>query len=175
MALPERWRPSKELDRFRGEIEDLFDRFGFARDWFSRFPFDREFFGERELAPTRPAIESFVEGGKFIVRTDLPGIDPKDLEIKVVGDVLTIRGQREERRESKKADFFRREIRYGAFERAISLPEGIKAEDLKATYHDGVLELSAQMPKEVAPKEVKIQLDSQEQKKLAAEKRPKAE
>jgi HSP20 family protein len=133
--------------------------FGFDRNWFSRFPFDREFFGQREPVASRPAIESCVEDGKFIVRADLPGIDPKNVEIKVVGDVLTIRGSREEKRETKKADFFRREIRYGSFERSISLPEGIKAEDLKATYHEGVIELSAAMPKEAAPKEVKIQVE----------------
>ncbi len=122
------------------------------------FPFDGEFLGEREPAPTRPALESLVEGGKFIVRTDLPGIEPKDVDIKVAGGVLTIKGSREEKSETKKADFLRREVRYGSFERSIALPEGIKAEDLKATYRDGVLELSAPMPKESIPKEVKIQI-----------------
>ncbi len=159
MAFLERWRPWRELDRFRSEFDDLLERFGAQHDWFGRFPFDRAFFGEREPAPMRPSIETCVEDGKFIVRTDLPGIDPKDIDIKVVGDVLTIKGSREEKRETKKADFLRREVRYGAFERSISLLVGIKAEDLKATYHDGVLELSAPMPKEAAPKEVKIQVE----------------
>jgi len=148
MALLERWNPGRELDRFRREFDDLMERFGF----------DREFFGGGEIA-LRPAIESYVESGKLIVRTDLPGIDPKDVDIKVVGDVLTIKGHREEKRETKKPDYLRREVRYGSFERAISLPEGLKAEDLKATYRDGVLELTATMPKEVAPKEVKIQVE----------------
>ena len=65
----------------------------------------------------------------------------------------------------------RREIRYGAFERSIGLPEGIKAEDLKATYHDGVIELTAPMPKEALPKEVKIQIEAPKgnsEKKAAA-------
>ncbi len=71
---------------------------------------------------------------------------------------MTIKRSREEKTESKKADFMKREIRYGSFERSLTLPEGIKAEDLKANYHDGVLELSAPMPKEALPKEVKIQI-----------------
>jgi HSP20 family protein len=158
MALLERWRP-KELDRLRSEMDDLLERFGFDRDWFGRFPFSREFLSESERTPARPAIETRVEDGKFIVRTDLPGIDPKDVDIKVVGGLLTIKGSREEKRESKKADFLRREIRYGSFERSIALPEGIKAEDLKATYHNGVLELAAPMPKEAIPKEVKVQIE----------------
>lgn len=148
MGFLEKWRPSKELDRFRGEFEDLLQKFDLDRGWFSGFPFDRQFFGERE--PARLAIESCVEDGKFIVRTDLPGIDPKNVDIKVVGGVLTIKGSREEKHETKEPDFFRRELRYGSFERSISLPEGIKADDLKATYRYGVLELSAAMPKEAA-------------------------
>lgn len=159
MALLEKWKPSRELQRFRSEFDDLIDRFGFDRDWLGRFPLAREFFGDGETMARRPAIETRVEEGKFIVRADLPGIDPKDVDIKVVGDVLTIKGAREEKQETKKADYFRREIRYGAFERSIGLPEGIKAEDLKATYHDGVLELAAPMPKEAIPKEVKIQVE----------------
>ncbi len=158
MGLLNRLRSSRELDRFRGEFDDLLERFGLESDWFRRFPFDRDFF-RRELRSARPALESFVEGGNFVVRADLPGIDPNNLDIRVVGDVLTIKGSREKKLESKKADFFRREIRYGSFERSITLPEGVKAEDLKATYHNGVLEISAPMPKEAGPKEVKIQLE----------------
>lgn len=158
MGFLERWTPSKDLDRFRHEFDDLLERFSFDRDWFAPF---RDRFGEREPVAARPAIESSIEDGKFIVRTDLPGIDPKNVDIKVVGDVLTIKGTREEKSETKKADFFRREIRYGSFERSISLPKGIKAEDLKATYRNGVLELSAPVPKEATPKEVKIQVEGQ--------------
>jgi HSP20 family protein len=159
MGLLERWKPSTDLDRFRHEFDDLLERFTSDRDWFAPFRDRPFFFGEREPVAARPAIESFVEDGKLVVRTDLPGIDPKNVDIKVAGDILTIKGSRKEKSETKKADFFRREIRYGSFERSISLPKGIKAEDLKATYRDGVLELSAPMPKEATPKEVKIQVD----------------
>jgi HSP20 family protein len=161
MAFLEKWRPSMELDRFRREFDDLIERFGI----------DRDFFGGGESAMLRPALESYVENGKFIVRTDLPGIEAKDVDIKVVGDLLTIKGQREEKRETKKPDYLRRELRYGAFQRAISLPAGIKAEDLKATYRDGVLELTAEMPKEATPKEVKLQVEGHKansEKKTAA-------
>ncbi len=87
------------LDRFRSEFDDLLERFGLDRDWFGAW------FGAANQSAARPAIESCVEDGKFIVRTDLPGIDPKDIEIKVVGEVLTVKGSREEKQETKKADF----------------------------------------------------------------------
>jgi HSP20 family protein len=156
MAILDRWRSGKDIDRFRLEFDDLLERFGLDRAWFGRFPFGREAEGEGSV---RPALETRVEEGKFIVRTDLPGIDPKNIDVKIVGDVLTIKGTREEKTESKKADFFRREIRYGAFERSVSIPEGIKADELKATYRDGVLEITAPMPQEKTPKEVKIQIE----------------
>ena len=159
MGLLEKLRPSRELDRFCNEFDDLLERFGFDRDWFGRFP-GRDLFADWQKSTMRPAIESRVEDGKFVVRTDLPGIDPKNIDIKVVGDMLTVKGSREEKSETKNADYVHREIRYGSFERSIALPEGIKADDLKATYHDGVLELTVPMPKEAIPKEVKIQVEA---------------
>lgn len=162
MGLLEKWKSSRDLERFGREFDDLFERFGLGSEWFPRFPFDREWLAEP--ATLRPALESYVQEGKFVVRADLPGIDPKNVDIKVVGDVLTIKGSREEKQETKKNDLIRREIRYGSFERAVSLPEGIKAADLKATYRDGVLELTASLPQEAAPKEVKIQIEGPEEK-----------
>jgi len=171
MALLEKWQPSRELERLRSDIDDMMERFDFDRDWFGRFPLSRDFFGDGQKHFVCPAIETRVEDGKYVVRTDLPSIDPKDIDIKVADGVLTIKGSREEKRESKKADYLRREIRYGAFERSIGLPEGLRAEDLKATYHDGVLELTAPMPKEALPKEVKVAIEAP---KANAEKKAEA-
>jgi HSP20 family protein len=156
MALLEKWNPSRELERLRHEFDDVLERFGFERGGL---------FKEWQSTSLRPAIESYVDGDTFIVRVELPGVDPKDVDIKVAGGVLTVKGSREEKHETNKRDFYRREFRYGSFERAITLPEGMKAEDLKATFHDGVLELTGPMPKEALPKEVKVQIQSGEAKK----------
>jgi len=163
MGFLEKWQSSRELERFGREFDELFERLGFGGDWFSRWPSERAW--PVEPATMRPALEAYVHEGKFIVRADLPGIDPKDVDIKVADDVLTIKGSREDKREAKRHDFIRREIRYGGFERAVALPEGIKAADLKATYKDGVLELTASLPHEAAPKEVKIQIEAPEEKR----------
>lgn len=157
MALLERWNPSRDLERFRHEVDDLLEKFGLERG-----PFLKDW---EALSTLRPALESYVEGDKFTVRMELPGIDPKKVDIKVAGGVLTVKGSREQKTETKKNDFYRREIRYGSFERSVSLPEGIKAEDLKATYRDGILELTASMPKEAAPKAVKIEVEGHEARK----------
>jgi len=152
MTLLERWNPRKEVDRLRNELDDLFQNFAIDRMW------------PKEMMPTttRPALESCVEGDTFKVRVDLPGIDPKTIDVKVADGVLTVRGSREEKTETKKADYFRREIRYGAFERSIAMPEGIKADTLKANYRNGVLELTAPITREIAPAPVKIAVDTAE-------------
>ncbi len=146
MAFLEKWNPSRELQRLRQEFDDLFEHRGVFNEWQSR--------------GLRPAVESFVDGDNLTIRIELPGVDPEDVDVKVAGGVLTVKGTREEKHEARKRDFFRREFRYGSFDRAIILPEGMKAEDLKATYRDGVLELTAPMPKEALPKEVKVQIQT---------------
>jgi HSP20 family protein len=149
MGFLEKWNPSTDLERLRHEFDGLLERFGFDRFELKTWP----------TASNRPAIESSIDEDRFVVRIDLPGIDPKNIDVQVVNGMLTVKGTREEKRESDKASVFRREIRYGSFERSISLPEGIKAENLNAVHRDGVLELSAPMPKESAPKAVKIRVE----------------
>jgi HSP20 family protein len=152
------WSPSRQLERLRDEMDKLMERFGLNGDW-----------AKQLIAPSRrPPIESVVEGNTLVIRADLPGIDPKNVEVTVAGNTLNIRGSREEKHETKKPNFIRRELSYGSFERSIELPQGIKADDLKATYNDGVLELTAAMPKELSAKEVKVQIGNGVTKKNRA-------
>lgn len=100
---------------------------------------DREPFGLRTDATTPfVRVEDFVEEGHYVLRAEVPGLDPeKDLEVSVTGDTLTIRG---ERREEQK-DRGHHEIHYGAFVRSVQLPPGTHTEGLTAQYTDGVLEV----------------------------------
>lgn len=95
-----------------------------------------------ESATSEPQIrvEEFVEGDRHIIRADIPGVDPrKDIELTVDGGMLKLRGERR----AEEHDKHRTEIRYGAFERILTLPRGTKPEDIKADYADGVLTVSA--------------------------------
>jgi HSP20 family protein len=65
-----------------------------------------------------------VKDGNLVVRADVPGVDPKEIEVSVVGNVLTIKGERKEEKEVKSEDYIRREASYGCFERRMTLPEG---------------------------------------------------
>ena len=87
MALPEKWHPATELDRFGYEVDDLLEHFGFGH----RRPKAWESVG------LRPALEFFVDDNRLTIRVDLPGIEPEDVDIKVAGGFLTIKGSREEK------------------------------------------------------------------------------
>ena len=76
------------------------------------------------------------------------------------GNMLTIRASREERHEKKDRDFIHREISYGKIERTLSLPPGITGEGVKASYRDGILELTIPIPKELSTRKVPVQADS---------------
>src|SRR5712692_6878743 len=141
---PPAWSPFRELDRFKRDFDDLFDRFLGGRL-------------ARQSPGHGPALESFVDNGKLVVRADLPGIDPKDVEITATGDQLTIRGKREQRHEEKGRDFLHREVAYGTFERVVKLPGGVNPDEIKASYNSGVLELTVPLPEQARTRKVPIQ------------------
>jgi HSP20 family protein len=151
MANPiRRWDPSRETEHFRRDFDDLFDRLLGRRER-----------SEKKTAAIEPAMESYIEGDRIVVRADSPGIDPKDVEITLTGDTLTIKGSREEKREEKDRNLVFKEVRYGSFERSIPLPAGVKVDDIKVSYKDGVLALTAPAPKELAARKVLIEVEGQ--------------
>jgi HSP20 family protein len=76
------------------------------------------------------------------VKLDLPGVDPKDIHVKVMEGELTVTGERKADKEIKEEGYYRKETTYGFFERHMSVPKGIKESDIKAEYEHGVLEIS---------------------------------
>jgi HSP20 family protein len=139
------WRPFGELSTLHHEIDDLFARFfGEGEERWMR-PFDR----------FTPSVESFLRGDELVVRADLPGIDPKEVELALEGDYLTIKGERRVVDEGRRGDGYR-EVSYGRFERTLRLPAGIAADSIKAAYHDGVLEVTMKAPKGLVSKKVPI-------------------
>jgi HSP20 family protein len=140
----QKWSPFRELDRFRRDFDDLFDRFLGGR--FSR-----------QASGGGPAVESYVDNGQLVVKVDLPGIDPKDVEITASGDQLAIRGKREQQREEKERDFIYREISYGSFARVVKLPSGADPGQIKASYNNGVLEITVPLPGYSQTRRVPIQ------------------
>lgn len=141
------WKPFGELSSLHRDIDDLFARFfgEEERGWLRPFEMD-----------SAPAVESFLRGDELVVRADLPGIDPKNVELAVEGDRLIIKGERKKVDEQKRGNEFYREVSYGRFERIVALPAGVDPDKVKAEYHDGVLEITMKAPKGVASKKVQI-------------------
>ncbi len=86
-----------------------------------------------------PAVDFVERDNAFEVHADLPGLDEKNIEVKVAGGVLTIKGQKEENKEEKKEDFHLRERRVGSFERALRIPDGVDTDKIEAAFKKGVL------------------------------------
>jgi len=83
-------------------------------------------------------VEDYIDDGTYVLRAEMPGIDPdKDVELNLLDDVLTIRGERREEAQDRN----RHEFQYGSFERSVQLPSGTTVEDIVAKYADGVLEI----------------------------------
>ena len=94
-------------------------------------------------------VEEFQDAGQLVIRAEVPGIDPsKDVEVSLTRDTLHIRAERHEQSETTDKSGYRTEFRYGSFTREFVLPEGVSVEDIKASYHDGILEVRAAIPEE---------------------------
>jgi HSP20 family protein len=105
-----------------------------------------------------PAVEAFIDrdNKKFQCEVVLSGVDPKDVDIQVQGNMLTISGERTNTRETRDADFLQREISYGSFTRSLVLPEGVDKEKISAEYRNGMLEITAPIATASLPKKVEI-------------------
>jgi HSP20 family protein len=135
---------------FRRNFDQAFNR---LLRWPSASQEERSY--EDEFAP---AVEAYIdrENKKFHCEVMLPGLDPKDVDIQVHGNTLTITGERTNTRETRDADFLLREITYGSFTRSIVLPEGADKEKITAEYRNGVLEITAPIAAASLPKKVEI-------------------
>jgi HSP20 family protein len=136
--------PFEIMDRMSEEMDRWFDRVtrGFG---LSRHAPSRSFFGSHAGEGLWvPRVEVFQKGDSFIVRADLPGLKKEDLEVDLTDDAVTIRGERRDEHQEQREGYWRSEREYGQFHRTIPLPEGVIAESAKATFRDGVLEISMQ-------------------------------
>jgi HSP20 family protein len=111
---------------------------------------------ESPASPAPIRVEEFVDDKTLVVRAEMPGVDPdKDIEVTMDDGFLRIRAERQEKEEHKDKGSYRSEFRYGSFSRNIPLPDGVKEEDIKATYTNGVLEVRTPLPEQAQPTEPK--------------------
>jgi len=149
-----RWEPFGGIRR-RG---DVFGDLSRMQEDMNRF-FD-DFFGEhrRGLAEGAwlPAVDVSETEGEFVVRAELPGMDHEDIDINVQNNILTLKGEKKQEKKEENESFHRLERSYGSFSRSFTLPTGVSPDDIKASFKDGVLEVTMPKAEEVKAKRIAI-------------------
>jgi HSP20 family protein len=132
------------LERFADELDSVFDNFGLGRSWLA--PRNRTAQGGLDI--WAPQLEVSQQNNELVVRADLPGMKKDDISIDVTDNEITISGERRREEETERGGVYRSERSYGSFSRTVRLPEGAIADQAKATFKDGVLEIRMPAPPE---------------------------
>ncbi len=141
-----RWEPFRDLLTTQDRFNRLFNE---------TLP---QLFGEEGWASRNwaPAVDIYETDQELVLKAELPGVDPKDVEVRVEDNTLFLKGQRNIRKEVKEENYHRVERSYGTFSRTFALPSSIDADKVTAEYKDGVLTLTMPKREEAKPKTIKI-------------------
>lgn len=140
------------LREVTSELDRVFDE-----SFWPSFHWPRRFTALRTVG-WAPEIDVFEKDDRLVTRVDLPGLKKDDVKIEVIDGYLAISGERKSEAEEKKDNYFRCEREYGNFSRAVPLPEGVKAEEITATFADGVLEVSVPLPVKADAKPRRVEI-----------------
>jgi HSP20 family protein len=132
----------------KDEMDKLFEDF-----------FGRTGFPSMQEGGWLPAVDVNETKKDVVVTLDLPAINPKEVSISIVGDRLTIKGERKKEEETKEENYYRSERMHGTFQRVVQLPTEVVADKAKATYKDGVLKITVPKSQKAVPKEIKIEIE----------------
>lgn len=146
MALV-KWNPWQE-------IEDVFDRYTKALD----LPRTR---GQEVLATGdwAPRVDIAETDKEFVIKAEIPEVKKEDVKVNVDNGTLTIRGERKQEKEEKGKRFHRVERHYGSFTRSFSLPDNVDESNIKASFKDGMLNITIQKTEEMKPKAIEVKVE----------------
>ena len=143
-----RWEPFRDLLSLQERMNRLFEESarglgrGQEEDW--------------SMGAWAPAVDIYEQGTDVVLKAELPGVEPKDVDIRIKNNVLTLRGERKVDNEVKKESYHRVERSYGTFSRAFTLPSTVDTANVKAEYKDGVLRITLPKREEAKPKQIQI-------------------
>lgn len=149
--------PFRMLERFADEMDRVFEDFGFGR-LRSREP-GRGFEFLSQEDRWSPELEVFHRNSELVIRADLPGLTRDDVKVDVNENQVTIEGERHRQHEEEREGVYRSERSYGSFYRVIPLPEGVIADQAKATFRNGVLEITMPAPPEQARRGRRLEIN----------------
>lgn len=144
-----RWDPFNEVNSIRSALDRFFD------PAFARFPTALRGSNE-ELGTSTLGLDIYETNDSLVVKAAIPGVDPKDVDISVEEDVLTIKGSYETRDDVQEEHYHRRELRSGSFQRALRLPPTVEPQNATATFENGLLKLTMPKKQEARARSIKI-------------------
>ena len=142
--------PFQELDRMRRDMDRLWDSFFEDRPMVRRGDWLGDWMPSLDLSETK---------NEFVVKAEVPGMTPKDIDISLAEGVLTIRGEKKQEKEEKEENSHFVERSYGSFSRSLRLPGEVQSDKIKAAYKDGVLRVTLPKSEEARKKEIKIKVE----------------
>lgn len=139
-----RWDPFRELAQLQDRVNRLFQETGAGHD--------------EGLTTTSfvPPVDIYETEHNIVLKVEVPGIEQKDLDIRIENNTITIRGERKFEKEVKEENFHRVERRYGSFQRSFSLPNTVNTENVTADYENGLLKVTLAKRAEAKPKQIKV-------------------
>ena len=148
MTVLTRWDPFRELSALQNRMSRLFE--------------EQQYGSGREESLTAgafvPPVDIYEDEHSIQLKLEVPGIEQKDLDVKVENNILTVSGERKFEKEEKEENFRRVERRYGSFTRSFTLPNTVNAEDVSADYNNGVLKIRLGKRAEAKPKQIKVNI-----------------
>ncbi len=142
MPAVARFDPFRDITTLRDEMNRLFNRT--VGD------------GVSSGSAWTPAVDIFDTDQAIVLRAELPGLDPDDIEIEVDDNVLSLKGERRFEETVQEGRYYRLERAYGRFQRSVTLPQGVKADEISATFDKGVLSVRVPKAEEVRPRKIAV-------------------
>jgi len=146
MADLVRWEPTRGMTSLREAMDRLFEQSFMQPGWLNAW------MGPSEMLP----VDVYETEDKLVVKATVPGVKPEEIDVTITGDLLTIKGEFKSEEKTEKTNYLRQERRYGSFSRQISLPAGVSADNVTATFENGVLMLEMPKVEEAKAKTVKV-------------------
>lgn len=147
-----RWEPFRDLVSLQERMNRLFDE-SFRGYGASRPGAEEDWALGGSWAP---AVDIYEQEGNIVLKAEIPGVDPKDVDIRVENNVLTLRGERKFDNEVDRESYHRVERAYGAFTRSFTLPSVVETDKIKAEYKDGILRVTLPKREEARPKQIPV-------------------
>lgn len=148
MTVLTRWDPFREFSTLQDRMNRMF----------------RDSYGDREEALTTstfaPPVDVYEDEHNVTLKIEVPGIDEKDLDVRVENNTLTVHGERKFEKEEKEENFRRVERQYGSFTRSFTLPNTVDTDSIQAAYEKGILKIQLAKKAEAKPKQIKVNVGS---------------